>query len=131
MKTGGVIFRFILGLLLACGAMAALLYFSLPLDGDFLSGVFEEGPAGKLMEKTQDIWGGVLIGMNLVALAGLLLCPKKGVPIFSAICGGLLLWALLVILGLVVDPTTEGVRDSARAMKYDEPYPYTPEEAEE
>ena len=96
MKTGGVIFRFILGLLLACGAMAALLYFSLPLDGDFLSGVFEEGPAGKLMEKTQDIWGGVLIGMNLVALAGLLLCPKKGVPIFSAICGGLLLWALLM-----------------------------------
>lgn len=98
MKTGGVIFRFILGLLLACGAMAALLYFSLPLDGDFLSGVFEEGPAGKLMEKTQDIWGAVLIGMNLVALAGLLICPKKGVPIFSAICGGLLLWALLVIL---------------------------------
>ena len=36
-------------------------------------------------------------------------------------------FALLVILGVVVDPTTEGVRDSARAMTYEEPYPYTPE----
>ena len=40
-------------------------------------------------------------------------------------------FALLVILGVVVDPTTEGVRDSARAMTYEEPYPYTPPEGEE
>lgn len=30
---------------------------------------------------------------------------------------------LLAILGIVVDPTTEGVADSERAMGYDEPYP--------
>lgn len=33
-------------------------------------------------------------------------------------------FALLVILGIVVDPTTEGVRDSRLAMTYDEPKPY-------
>jgi len=31
-------------------------------------------------------------------------------------------FALLVILGVVVDPTTAGIRDSERAMKYDEPW---------
>ncbi|WP_304960246.1 phage holin [Thomasclavelia cocleata] len=30
-------------------------------------------------------------------------------------------FALLVILGIVVDPTTEGVSDSVRAMQYQEP----------
>jgi phi LC3 family holin len=31
-------------------------------------------------------------------------------------------FALLVILGVVVDPTTAGVADSKRAMAYDEPW---------
>lgn len=31
-------------------------------------------------------------------------------------------FALLAILGIVVDPTTEGVSDSKRAMGYDEPW---------
>lgn len=31
-------------------------------------------------------------------------------------------FALLVILGIVVDPTTEGVGDSKRAMTYEEPW---------
>ena len=31
-------------------------------------------------------------------------------------------FALLVILGIVVDPTTAGVGDSKRAMGYEEPY---------
>ena len=31
-------------------------------------------------------------------------------------------FALLVILGIVVDPTTEGIGDSNRAMTYDEPW---------
>lgn len=31
-------------------------------------------------------------------------------------------FALLVILGVVVDPTTAGVSDSKRAMTYDEPW---------
>lgn len=31
-------------------------------------------------------------------------------------------FALLVVLGIVVDPTTEGLGDSERAMRYEEPY---------
>lgn len=31
-------------------------------------------------------------------------------------------FALLVILGIVVDPTTDGIGDSNRAMSYDEPW---------
>jgi len=31
-------------------------------------------------------------------------------------------FALLVILGIVVDPTTAGVKDSERAMSYEEPW---------
>ena len=38
-------------------------------------------------------------------------------------------FALLVILGIVVDPTTEGVRDSKLAMTYEEPKPYREEPA--
>lgn len=32
-------------------------------------------------------------------------------------------FALLALLGIVVDPTTEGIGDSERALGYDEPYP--------
>lgn len=32
-------------------------------------------------------------------------------------------FALLGLLGLVVDPTTEGIGDSERALGYEEPYP--------
>lgn len=43
-------------------------------------------------------------------------------------------FALLVILGIVVDPTTEGIPDSKRAMSYEEPWddkkPPQQEEAE-
>lgn len=31
-------------------------------------------------------------------------------------------FALLVILGIVIDPTTEGIKDSDRAMSYPEPW---------
>ena len=31
-------------------------------------------------------------------------------------------FAVLAILGVVVDPTTAGISDSARAMSYDEPW---------
>lgn len=48
---------------------------------------------------------------------------------FTTLVGKLLavvdaVFALLVILGIVVDPTTEGVRDSKQAMTYEEPKPY-------
>lgn len=46
---------------------------------------------------------------------------------FSTLVGKLLavvdaVFALLVILGIVVDPTTSGVGDSVRAMSYDKPW---------
>ena len=46
---------------------------------------------------------------------------------FSTLVGKILavvdaVFALLVILGIVVDPTTAGVSDSARAMTYTEPW---------
>lgn len=37
-------------------------------------------------------------------------------------------FALLVILGIAVDPTTAGIGDSARAMTYEEPWQDLPEE---
>ena len=37
-------------------------------------------------------------------------------------------FGLLVILGIVVDPTTAGMGDSERAMSYDEPWQDEPEE---
>ena len=48
---------------------------------------------------------------------------------FSTLTGKILgvvdaVFALLVILGIVVDPTTAGIRDSKQAMTYDEPKPY-------
>ena len=46
---------------------------------------------------------------------------------FSSLTGKLLavvdaVFALLVILGIVVDPTTAGVADSRRALTYEEPW---------
>lgn len=46
---------------------------------------------------------------------------------FSNLVGKLLavvdaVFALLVVLGIVVDPTTAGVGDSERALQYDEPW---------
>ena len=48
-------------------------------------------------------------------------------PDFSHLVGKLVtvvdaVFALLVILGVVVDPTTAGIGDSKRALGYDEPY---------
>ena len=53
--------------------------------------------------------------------------PEKFKLDFSELIGKILavvdaVFALLVILGIVVDPTTAGVGDSKRAMGYQEPY---------
>jgi len=40
-------------------------------------------------------------------------------------------FALLVILGVVVDPTTAGIGDSERALKYTEPWEDEPKELKE
>ena len=37
-------------------------------------------------------------------------------------------FALLIVLGIVVDPTTAGISDSARAMTYTEPWKDEPDE---
>ena len=37
-------------------------------------------------------------------------------------------FALLVVLGIVVDPTTEGVGDSERALRYTKPWEDEPDE---
>lgn len=37
-------------------------------------------------------------------------------------------FGLLAVLGIVVDPTTEGVQDSALAMTYQQPKPIAPED---
>lgn len=39
-------------------------------------------------------------------------------------------FALLVILGVVVDPTTDGIGDSNRAMSYEEPWKDVPNAGE-
>ena len=40
-------------------------------------------------------------------------------------------FAVLAILGVVVDPTTAGIGDSARAMSYDEPWADKPDDVPE
>lgn len=39
------------------------------------------------------------------------------------------IFVLLAILGIVVDPTTEGIGDSERALGYEKPYPREGEDA--
>ena len=41
------------------------------------------------------------------------------------------IFALLAILGIIVDPTTEGIGDSRRAMSYDYPWVDIPDDQEE
>ena len=117
MKNGAVIARFILGVLLSCGLLAGLLYPCLPFGGamgaeaggNYLTKVYENATAGDLVEKTQNIWGWVLLGLNLVAVAGILACPtkdftsKKGQKygarlFFPAFCGTLVLLGMMVVL---------------------------------
>lgn len=57
--------------------------------------------------------------LNLEELVG------KVLAVVSAV------FAVLAILGVVVDPTTAGVGDSARAMSYEEPWVDPAEKGEE
>ena len=69
----------------------------------------------------------------LSLIPALALCAQAIAAVFgweidlSTVVGKLLavvdaVFALLVVLGIVVDPTTAGVGDSARAMGYEEPW---------
>ena len=75
----------------------------------------------------------------LSLIPALALCAQAIAAIFgweidlSTVVGKLLavvdaIFALLVVLGIVVDPTTAGVGDSVRALGYSEPWMDEPEE---
>ena len=75
--------------------------------------------------KNKQFWIAVIPAIALVAQA---VAAVFGYTLdFSTLVGKILavvdaVFALLVILGIVVDPTTAGVSDSKRAMTYTEPY---------
>lgn len=75
--------------------------------------------------KNKQFWLSVIPAVALVIQA---IAAVFGFTLdFSTLVGKLLavvdaVFALLVILGIVVDPTTAGVSDSVRAMGYDEPW---------
>lgn len=79
----------------------------------------------KVRIKNKQFWISVIPALALVAQA---VAAVFGVTLdLSTIVGKILavvdaVFALLVILGVVVDPTTAGVSDSKRAMTYDEPW---------
>ena len=79
----------------------------------------------KIRLKNKQFW--------LSLIPALALCAQAIAAIFgweidlSTMVGKLLtavdaVFAVLVVLGIVVDPTTAGVGDSARALGYDEPW---------
>jgi phi LC3 family holin len=75
--------------------------------------------------KNQQFWISVIPAIALVVQA---VAAVFGYTLdFRTLVGKLLavvdaVFALLVILGIVVDPTTKGLGDSNRAMSYDEPW---------
>ena len=79
----------------------------------------------KIRLKNKQFWVSVIPALALVIQA---VAAVFGWTLdFTRITGRLIavvdaVFALLVILGIVVDPTTVGVGDSRRAMGYEEPY---------
>ena len=84
----------------------------------------------KVRLKNKQFWVSVIPALALVIQA---VAAVFGWTLdFSNLTGRLItvvdaVFALLVILGIVVDPTTAGVGDSRRAMRYEEPYRDNPE----
>ena len=85
----------------------------------------------KVRIKNKAFWVAVIPAIALViqAVAGVI-----GYTVdLSTLVGKILavvdaVFALLVILGVVVDPTTAGIKDSERAMTYEEPWVDPPKE---
>lgn len=79
----------------------------------------------KIRLKNKQFWVSLIPAVALVAQA---IAAVFGFNLdFSTLVGKILtvvdaVFALLVILGIVVDPTTVGVADSKRAMSYEEPW---------
>ena len=91
----------------------------------------------KVRIKNKQFWISVIPALALVAQA---VAAVFGYKInLETLVGKLLavvnaVFALLVILGIAVDPTTAGVGDSERAMQYEEPWQdekVPPDETEE
>ena len=79
----------------------------------------------KVRIRNQQFWVSVIPAMALViqavaAVFGWTLDFSHVISRLIAVVDAV--FALLVILGIVVDPTTAGVGDSRRAMGYEEPY---------
>ena len=79
----------------------------------------------KVRIKNKQFWVSLIPAMALVvqAVAGVFGWELD----FGTLTGKLLavidaVFALLVILGIVVDPTTAGIGDSKRALNYEEPW---------
>ncbi len=75
--------------------------------------------------RNKQFWVSVIPAIALVIQA--IAAVFGWAPDFSNLVGKLVtvvdaVFALLVILGIVVDPTTAGIGDSKRALGYDEPY---------
>lgn len=79
----------------------------------------------KVRLKNKAFWVAVIPALALVVQA---VAAVFGFTLdFSTLVGKILgvvdaVFALLVILGVIVDPTTSGVYDSKRALGYDEPW---------
>ena len=70
-----------------------------------------------------------LVAQSVAALFGYTIDLTTLVGKIQAVINAV--FALLVILGIVVDPTTEGIQDSNRAMTYVEPWRDVPDEPTE
>lgn len=79
----------------------------------------------KVRIRNNQFWRSLIPALALVTQAIAALC---GFTIdLTTLVGKLIavvdaVFAVLAILGIVVDPTTAGIGDSARAMSYDEPW---------
>ena len=76
--------------------------------------------------KNPEFWKGMLgaLGTAAVAVCGLLgLTVDVDAWVSAALAVVTAVFAVLNLLGVVVDPTTQGVPDSARALAYTEPRP--------
>lgn len=84
----------------------------------------------KVRLKSKSFWVGVIgaLGTAAVAVCGALGVDFDAEPWVSAltsIASGV--FGVLALVGVAVDPTTEGVGDSAQAMQYEIPRPKTDE----
>lgn len=78
----------------------------------------------KVRFKNKNFWLALVPALLLLAQQ---ICAVFGVPLDTKAVGEQLIgiigtvFAILALLGVVVDPTTPGVDDSDRAMTYEEP----------